>query len=154
MGRGHSLTHTRLGPRGGAIKAGVCMAMAMAASTKVVSAFSTKTSTSTSTIPHNSLCATWNTQASIDINSNNAQTIHRSSTRFFATAKIQEDDCGCDDAALQRDESGNDLFGENIGSLLKHTTLTTVGGNSVKLGKYIGDAENDATIVVFLRHLA
>ena len=76
-------------------------------------------------------------------------TVHRASTRFFATTKIQDDDCGCDEAALQRDESGKDL-----GRLLKQTALTTVDGDSIKLGKYIGDAENDATIVVFLRHLA
>ena len=129
------------------------MAMAMAASTQTVSAFSTKTSTFPTNSPRTPLLP----QASIDLHSNHVHKLHPTTTlasrnrykRFFAT--IQEEDCGCDEAAL---ESGNELFGGNVGSQLRKTVLTTVDGSSVKLGKYIGDAENDATIVVFLRHLA
>ena len=153
MARGVILNRSHLGPRGGAITAGVYMAMAMAASTQTVSAFSTKTST----IATNSQRTPLLPQASIDLHSSYAHKLHPTSTlashnrykRFFAT--IQEEDCGCDEAAL---ESGNELFGSNIGSQLRETVLTTVDGSSVKLGKYIGDAENDTTIVVFLRHLA
>lgn len=74
-------------------------------------------------------------------------------------------DCGCDDnddndddgAPLQTRNGGyNTKYLENlrIGNLLRKTVLTNIEGNAVKLGDFIGDGENDTTIVVFLRHLA
>lgn len=152
------LSRSQLGPRGGAVTAGVYIAMAMAASTQAVSAFSTKTST----IPHNSQRIPLLPQTHIDLHSNHGNKLQLPSTlssrneynRFFATTKVREEDCGCDEAALQQGESRSEFFGGNIGSQLRETVLTTVVGSPVKLGKYIGDAENDATIVVFLRHLA
>jgi len=76
-------------------------------------------------------------------------------------------DCGCDDnddnnddgdgAPLQTRNGGNNtnnLENLSIGNLLRKTVLTNIEGNAVKLGDFIGDGENDTTIVVFLRHLA
>jgi hypothetical protein len=47
-----------------------------------------------------------------------------------------------------------DITGTPLGTLLKQTVLTNIEGTSVQLGKYIGSAKDDATIIVFLRHLA
>lgn len=70
-------------------------------------------------------------------------------------------DCGCDDdddgAPLQTrngENNTNNLENVSIGNLLRKTVLTNIEGNAVKLGDFIGDGEDDATIVVFLRHLA
>ena len=157
---------------GGATTVGVCMAMAMAVSTKAAAAFSTAGSVSTSTIvspypvQHRRSTAplTFHVSNFSNLNSNsNLRSMNyfqstlssrRPSQRLFATTtKNSDEDCGCDAPG-----GGNeDLFetrNGQIGTLLADTVLTNIEGNSVKLGNYISDSENDATIVVFLRHLA
>jgi len=84
------------------------------------------------------------------------------SQRSFATTKNSEkafagdEDCGCDDPPqVGGSKERFDTDTMPIGILLRDTILTNIEGNPVKLGNYISDAgTTDATIVVFLRHLA
>ena len=80
--------------------------------------------------------------------------IGRQRQRWLATKTDSDDDCGCDAVTSAGDNSIVDE--ESIGKLLRHTELTNIEGNRVKLGDYMGNTTpgDDATIVVFLRHLA
>jgi len=131
----------------------VCAAMAMAASTRAAAAFSTSGS---NYIQHRQVSRPFYHP---DLTS---QTLQSHSTlpsrdyrRYFAATKNSNEDCSCD-ATQQFDGSEEILQTKDgsIGNLLRETILTNADGNSVKLGNFIGNAENDATIVVFLRHLA
>jgi len=59
-----------------------------------------------------------------------------------------ETDCNCD-ATISSSATGE----ESLGMLLRSTELSTVDGTRVRLGDYFS-GEDDATVVVFLRHLA
>ena len=74
---------------------------------------------------------------------------------FASTTNSPDADCGCDETPLQQGDNGDKDLVEtnNIGSLLKETVLTNAEKSSVKLGTFLGE-KDDATIVVFLRHLA
>ena len=159
---GRPVLHSaRVAFKGGAnaiTAAGVCMAMAMAVSTKTAVAFSTTASKTAAIAPHAfQQKASPSPFHSIDANhpwSLQFQSSRRSQ-RLFATAKNTDEDCGCDTAStipLPQGESQDDLL--ETGTLLKETFLTNIEGNRVKLGNYLSDDPNDATIVVFLRHLA
>jgi len=77
--------------------------------------------------------------------------------RFFATTtpETDGDDCGCD-TPHSLEDAGKFDTGDNapIGKLLREAVLTNTEGIPVELGDYITATEHDATIVVFLRHLA
>ena len=154
--------------KGGATTVGVYMAMAMAISTKAAAAFSTAGSTSTIVSPysvqhHRRSTAPLPFHFSNYLNSNlnirsmnyfqSTLSSHRSSQRLFSTTKNSDEDCGCDAQGGGNEDLFETKHGQ-IGTLLADTVLTNIEGNSVKLGNYISDGENDATIVVFLRHLA
>jgi hypothetical protein len=158
-------------PKVGATTVGVCMAMAMAVSTKVAAAFSTTGSTAAiSPYPVQNrrsapLPFHFSKSNSNPRNMNYFQSTlssHRSSQRLFATTKnsdealARSEDCGCN-APPTAGGGDKDLLETGNGpirTLLGETVLTNIEGNPVKLGNYISDGENDATIVVFLRHLA
>ncbi len=158
MGRGQLLT--RIARRGKVKTAGTCMAMAMAVSARGVAAFSTTTTTTTGAamveqsafLPLPSPIPMYENRLHRSPFSPFRRRHHRC---FASTTNSPDADCGCDETPLQQGDSGDkDLFEtNNIGSLLKETVLTNAEGSPVKLGSCLGE-KDDATIVVFLRHLA
>ena len=64
--------------------------------------------------------------------------------------------CGCDVPATRPAATwgGPDADARSLGRRLRDAVLTDVAGEAVQLGTYLGGAADDATIVVFLRHLA
>ncbi len=154
MRRGQLLN--RIAHRGSVKTAGACMAMAMAVSRSGVAAFSTTTGGALPAISATPALLSSPSPSSMSSNSlyHSVHILSRTShQRFFATSRNTDSNCGCDD--MPRPQGDNeDLLETNIGSVLKDTVLTNTEGSPVKLGSYIGSEDGDATIVVFLRHLA
>lgn len=87
----------------------------------------------------------------------------RMMTRSFVKNRSNVEDCGCGDERLGGvDANAPPLVGnentDSLGALLRNTQLTNIDGKRVALGSYIASPNNnkeeDATTVVFLRHLA
>lgn len=110
------------------------------------------------------------------LSSRNTLSFHReppsrrtTATRSFVKNSSGNDsgDCGCgDDRLLGADAAkvpllvGKNESTDGLGALLRKTQLTNIDGKRVALGSYIASPNNnknneeDATVVVFLRHLA
>jgi len=134
------------------LRSAACVTMTMALSATAAGAFSTGTMTTTAVVPnHLPLLRPSGTTNFRDASSRRVEPVSFLPRRSFAT--IRDEDCGCDVPPPQLDDSF-EIETRSIGTILRETVLTNTDGNPVKLGNYVSDSENDAIIIVFLRHLA